>query len=61
VTSLYLEPGVTVLFSSGAPTGGSTFVGANASALVLPSIAYGGGAASTWLSYSLGGELGLLF
>lgn len=61
VTTLYLEPGVTALFSSGSPSGGQPFVGANASVLYLPSAAYGGQTASAWLTYSVGAELGVYF
>jgi hypothetical protein len=62
VTTFYVEPGMSVLFSSGTPTGGAAFVGANASMLLLPSVAYGGASSSsTWLTYSLGADLGVFF
>lgn len=56
VTSYYLEPGVALLLTSG-----TFFVGADASVLVLPSIAYGGSDPMTWVTYGLSGQVGLMF
>jgi hypothetical protein len=55
VDNVYIQPGITLLYAYGAP-----FVAAKVTALVLPGIDYGG-AASTWLSYGLSGQLGLRF
>ncbi len=54
VHSLYLQPGLTVLYAWG-----MTFAGVNGSALVLPHIGYGGAEAVTWLSYGIEAQLGL--
>jgi hypothetical protein len=58
VNNVYVEPGLTVLFTVGAP-----FAAITADALVVPGISYGPAPAqsTTWISYSLEGELGLRF
>lgn len=56
VNNLYLQPGLTAILDAG-----GHFLAVDASALVLPGIAYGGADATTWLSYGLQGELGFRF
>lgn len=56
VNNVYVQPGLTAMLSSG-----GHFFSVDASTLVLPGIAYGGAAATSWLSYGVQGELGFLF
>jgi hypothetical protein len=57
VNSIYLQPGITAMFSAG-----SNFVALNGSMLVIPSISYGGSSDSaTWLCYGLQADLGFRF
>ncbi|MDB4933870.1 MAG: hypothetical protein JWP87_842 [Labilithrix sp.] len=56
VSNLYVQPGVTLLLKSEV-----TFVGVNASMLVIPGVTYGGNDPTTWTSYGLEGQLGLRF
>jgi hypothetical protein len=58
VHSLYLEPGVTTLLSLG-----SFLVGLDTGLRVVPGITYGPAPAqtTTWLSYTLAGQIGLRF
>jgi hypothetical protein len=57
-SSFYVEPGVSVIFASRAST---PYVGIDACVLVVPRVEYGGSEPSTWISFGLGGELGLRF
>lgn len=56
VNDIYLEPALTVMFSSGA-----LFVALSPSLLAVPGIRYGGSDATTWISYGLQGQLGFRF
>jgi hypothetical protein len=56
VDSVYVQPALALLAASGSFVGG---LGANM--LVLPNISYGGGAATTWISYGVSGQIGLRF
>lgn len=56
VNNLYVQPGLTAMLESG-----GHFVAIDASALLLPGIAYGGADATTWLSYGMQAELGFRF
>jgi hypothetical protein len=56
VSNLYVQPGATLLLTS--PT---TFVGVNASMLVVPSLSYGGNEPTTWVTFGLEGQLGVRF
>lgn len=57
VTYLYVQPGITGILASG-----SHFVALDTSALVIPSISYGGASQpSTWLSFGTRVELGFVF
>jgi hypothetical protein len=56
VNNLYLQPGLTAMLEAG-----GHFVAVDASALVLPGIAYGGADATTWVSYGVQAELGFRF
>jgi hypothetical protein len=57
VTYLYVQPGLVGMLSSG-----SHFVALDGSALVIPSVSYGGvSQPSTWLSYGLRLQLGFVF
>lgn len=53
VSNLYVEPGVFVFYSAE-----RTFIGIGGTMLIVPGIAYAGGDATTWLAYSLSGQLG---
>lgn len=55
-SNLYVQPSVVLLLSSAV-----TFVGVNASMLVVPSFAYGENDPTTWVCYALEGQLGLRF
>ncbi|HEX8792252.1 MAG TPA: hypothetical protein VF765_14960 [Polyangiaceae bacterium] len=56
VNNLYVQPGVTAMLEAA-----GHFVAVDASALMLPGIAYGGADVTTWLSYGVQGELGFRF
>lgn len=56
VTSLYVQPSVTVLLSAS-----WCFAAVKGSATVMPSVADGLGGTATWLTYGLEGQVGLLF
>ena len=58
MSNVYVEPGVTAMLASGAH-----FAALNAGVLVVPGISYGPYPAqsTTWLSYSIEGQLGFRF
>jgi hypothetical protein len=56
VNALYIEPGLAAILASG-----SHFVSVRTSALVIPSITYGGADATNWVSYGIEGQLGFVF
>jgi hypothetical protein len=56
VNNVFVQPGVTVELASG-----GHFAAIDASALVLPGIAYGGADATTWISYGAQLQLGFRF
>jgi hypothetical protein len=56
LSNLYVQPGVTLLLESAV-----TFVGVNASMLVIPGVTYGGNEPTTWTSFGIEGQLGLRF
>ncbi len=56
VTNVYVEPGLSVMWTSGV-----FFVGALGSMVVVPGISYSGADASTWVSYGLAGQIGVSF
>jgi hypothetical protein len=57
-SNLYVEPGLSVIFASSTST---PYVGVDGCVLVVPGVNYGGTEPRTWISYGLGGELGLRF
>jgi hypothetical protein len=56
VDAFYVEPAVTLMFSSGV-----FFVAINGNLVVVPGIAYSGAEAATWLTYGTQGQTGLRF
>jgi hypothetical protein len=56
VSTVYLRPGVALVLSSR-----STFAGLTADVLVIPGLTYAGSNPMTWISYGLGGQLGVRF
>ncbi len=56
VSSFYVQPGVTMMFSSA-----SSFAGLKGSMLVVPGVADGVGGTSTWITYGLEADLGVRF
>jgi hypothetical protein len=56
VNALYVEPGLAAMLASGAH-----FALLKSTALVIPSIAYGGAGSTTWIAYGIEGQVGFLF
>jgi hypothetical protein len=56
VNALYVEPALAAMLASD-----SHFALVKSSALVVPSIAYGGADATTWITYGVEGQVGFLF
>jgi hypothetical protein len=56
VDAFYVEPAVTLMFSSGV-----FFVAINGNLVLVPGIAYSGAEAATWLTYGTQGQTGLRF
>jgi hypothetical protein len=56
VDALYVEPAVTLMFSSGV-----FFVAINGNLVLVPGITYSGAEAATWLTYGTQGQTGLRF
>jgi len=56
VNALYVEPGLAVLVFSG-----THLVSIKSTALLIPSITYGGAEATSWISYGIEAQLGFVF